>query len=190
MWPDLIGEGFNVWISNHRSLDEVLDYLLALGSLVGKREESLEIIKEYELKWKDIENSANQLSYKPRVYIEEWNDPMIGGIRYFSDVLTVCGGIDIFRNNSVGSLAKDRFVDPKDVLEADPEIILGCWCGKKVDLTDFGKREGWEKISAVKNDKIIELDPAVFLQPGPALFEDGLDQMFSIIKSYNEFREN
>ncbi|MDH5581431.1 MAG: ABC transporter substrate-binding protein, partial [Bdellovibrionales bacterium] len=148
---DLIGEGFNVWISNHRSLEDVLNYLLALGSLVGERDKSLEIISEYRKKMDSFKEKTKELIQRPKIYIEEWDEPMISGIQYFSELIDVCGGENIFKDRERGFLAKDRFVDSKEVIERDPDAIFACWCGKKVDMKSFSKRAGWEKIKAVKN---------------------------------------
>lgn len=183
---DLIAEGMNVWIANHRSLEEVLDYLLALGSMVGARAQSLEIIKDYEKKLQKFRDAANSRERKTRIYLEEWAEPYISGIRYFSDLVEACGGEDIFRNKATGVLAQDRFVDPNEVVKKDPEVILACWCGKKVDMESIKSRPGWESISAVKKNQIYELDPAIILQPGPALFEEGLDQIEEILAKANE----
>ncbi|MFZ8932932.1 MAG: cobalamin-binding protein [Bacteriovoracaceae bacterium] len=183
---DLIGEGLNVWISNHRSLDEVLDYLLALGSLVGQREKSLEIISEYRNKLASFKQKAQALGHRPKIYIEEWDEPMISGIHYFSELVEACGGENIFRDREKGFLAKDRFVDNQEVIERNPDAIFACWCGKSVDMNSFSHRPGWGKINAVKNDLIFELDPAIFLQPGPALFEVGLDKAYEYLTKISQ----
>ncbi len=183
---DLIEGGFNVWISNHRSLNEVLDYLLALGSLVGAREKSIEIIEGYRKKLNEFKLMALELSWCPRVYIEEWDEPRISGIRYFSELVEICGGKNIFSDLADGFLAKERFVSDQQVIEKDPEVILACWCGKKVDIESFQKREGWLNMSALQYHNIYELDPAIFLQPGPALFEDGLDILYKLFREICE----
>ncbi|MCB0420672.1 MAG: cobalamin-binding protein [Bdellovibrionales bacterium] len=180
---DLIAEGFNVWIANHRGLEEVLDYCLALGSAVGCRDETLRLIQRYESKLSEVCERAKKLKTFPKVYIEEWNGPYITGIRYFSDLVTACGGHDIFRDRSLGVLAQDRFIEPSEVVERDPDIILGCWCGKKVEKESFKARDGWDRISAIQDDRVFELDPAIFLQPGPALFEEGLDTLMSLFEN-------
>jgi iron complex transport system substrate-binding protein len=174
---DLIEMGFNVWISNHRSLSEVMEYLLALGTLVNKRELSLEIIKTYQSK---IENVRSKSTKEFRVYLEEWDDPKISAIKYFSEIVEICGGKNIFKEKANGFLARERFVDDKDVIKHNPEWILACWCGKKVSLPSILSREGWQEVEAIKKKQVLELDPAIFLQPGPALFENGLDIMYNI----------
>ena len=179
---DLIEMGFNVWISNHRSLDEVLDYLQAVANLVDRKIESEKIIQQYLEK---IELVKNKVKTKRKVYLEEWDEPRITAIKYFSEIVELCGGENIFRDKADGFLAKERFVDDKEIISKNPELILACWCGKKVSIESILNREGWKDITAVKNKNIKELDPAVFLQPGPALFEDGLDIMLKTMNVKN-----
>lgn len=181
---DLIGMGLNVWIANHRTLDEILDYILALGSLFGQRKAAMDYVAELEDLLEDARNFAKTLSYKPRVYIEEWDEPKISGISWFSEIVRACGGINVFEAKSQGALAKERVVSDEEVIQAAPDIILGCWCGKAVDIPSFGKRGGWKDIPAVKNDQVFELDPAIFLQPGPAPFIAGIPVLKRIFKEF------
>lgn len=175
---DLVERGYNVFISNHRSLNDVLNYLFLLGSMVGKGELALELISGYRKKMEDF---ATKVQKRVRVYLEEWDEPRISAIRYFSEIVELCGGDNIFKDKASGFLAKDRFVDDDDVIKGNPEKILACWCGKKVRIDQIRNRDGWENILAIRNNEIYELDPAVFLQPGPALFEQGLDNIFGLL---------
>lgn len=175
---DLIEMGFNVWISNHRSLDEVMEYLLALGTLVNCRDQSLKIINEYQEKILFIKDKVKK---RYSVYLEEWDEPMISGIRYFSEVVELCGGDNIFKDKADGFLASERFLEAREIISKNPDLIFACWCGKKVKIDQITSRENWDSINAVKNKKVFELDPAVFLQPGPALFESGLNIAYELI---------
>ncbi|MEE2742850.1 MAG: ABC transporter substrate-binding protein [Bdellovibrionota bacterium] len=170
---DLIGLGFNVFISNHRSLEETLSYILTLGSLVGEREKTLKLIDHYEKLMEKASTLGQSLKKRPRVYLEEWDDPMICGISWFSELVSLCGGEDICQSYSKGILAKDRFISTEYIKEQNPDIIFGCWCGKKVNIASIKEREGWHQIKAVKNNQVFELAPEIFLQPGPSLFVDG-----------------
>ncbi len=183
---ELIGLGFNVFIANHRSLNETLDYIINLGSLVGERDKALRLVHSYEELIETMREESSKLSVRPKVYLEEWDEPMICGIQWFSEIAEVCGGIDICSLESRGSLAKDRFVSKEFVSQKNPDIILASWCGKKVDLKSFEKRLGWSDINAVKSGHIYELEPEIFLQPGPALFESGLELLSGIIKNWSE----
>ncbi|MFT6070068.1 MAG: iron complex transport system substrate-binding protein [Bacteriovoracaceae bacterium] len=181
---DLIGAGINVYFANHRSLEEILNYILCLGSLVGKKEEALELISTLEKNLLKASEFSKTLSRKPRVYIEEWDEPMISGIKWFSELIEACGGVDIFSQKSQQSLAPDRIVSNKDVISSNPDFIFGCWCGKKVDIDQIKSREGYLNIEAVKNNRVFELDPAIFLQPGPAPFIDGIPKIINFFKDF------
>jgi len=173
---DLIGLGFNVFITNQRSIAEILDYILMLGRLVNAQKEAQELVQKYQHKIDQIKKVANG----PKIYLEEWDEPLITGIKWFSELFEMCGFINIFQNQSSESLAKNRFVNHEQIIERNPDYIFACWCGKKVSIDSIKNRSGYQHINAVKNNKIFELDPAIFLQPGPALFEAGLD----LVESY------
>ena len=183
---ELIGLGFNVFIANHRSLTETLDYIVNLGSFIGERDKALELVHSYELSIETIKENSKNLSVNPKVYIEEWDDPMISGIQWVSEIVEICGGKDICSSKSHGVLAKDRFISKEFVRTKNPDIILASWCGKKVDLASFEKRLGWSDINAIKTGHVYELEPEIFLQPGPALFESGLNLLSGIIQNWSK----
>lgn len=175
---ELIGIGLNVFITNQRSIKEILDYILMLGRIVDAQKSAEILVSTYENKISKIAKLTNA----PTVYIEEWDEPLISGIKWFSELIELVGAVNIFQKEANGSLAKDRFVSHEKIIQMNPDYILACWCGKTVDIESIKNRTGYENINAVKNNNIFELDPAVFLQPGPALFEDGIDQILNILK--------
>ena len=172
---DLIELGQNVFIANHRSLDEILNYIHMLGNLTGAQEASSLLLNRLESKIGEAKEFAKTLLRKPKVYLEEWDEPQISAIKWVSELITVCGGEDIFHERSQGVLAKERFATHEEVIAADPDIIFGCWCGKKVKVDSIKNRKGYDRIKAVKNNKVFELPPEIFLQPGPAPILDGID---------------
>jgi iron complex transport system substrate-binding protein len=178
---DLIGRGLNVFITNQRSLEEILSTLLQLSALLGEAERGATLVAGYESQIKQARAWSQSLSGKPRVYIEEWDEPMITGIQWFSELVELCGGDPLFKQRSRGSLAQERFVTHQEVITENPDIILACWCGKKVDIASIYSRAGYHSVSAIKNEKVIELRPEIYLQPGPALFEEGLKELREIL---------
>lgn len=178
----LIGRGLNVFVTNQRSLIEILNNILLLGRMIGEEEKTQKLVDSFKQKLNDIKNKAKSLKRRPRVYFEEWDHPNFSGIQWVSELIEVCGGENIFAHKA-GAMAKDREVTHAEIIERNPEIIFPCWCGKKVKMETILNRPNFEQVSAVKNKFIWELDPAIFLQPGPALFVDGLDQMFSYIET-------
>ncbi len=177
---DLIDQGQNVWISNHRSLRETVDYCAALSALIGAQEKFEELLKSWNAKFAHALSFSKTLVKKPRVYLEEWDEPLISGISYFSELVELCGAIDINKHLRSGFKASERFPIESHIIKSNPEVILACWCGKKVEPQVIRDRVGWESIDAIKNDRIIELPPEVFLQPGPALFESGIDHLIDL----------
>lgn len=178
----LIGRGLNVFVTNQRTLAEILDYIEMLGRLVGEEAKAKTLTSDFRLKVDRMKKKAAALPRRPKVYFEEWDQPRLSGITWVSELIEICGGENIFKDRS-GSLAKDREVTDDLIRLRNPDIIFGCWCGKPLRPERIVAREGYGSISAVKNNFIVELPPAIFLQPGPALFLDGLDQMFSHIQS-------
>lgn len=172
---DLIELGQNVFIANHRSISEIFSYIHMLGRLTGADEASSLVLERLESKVQEAREFAKTLPRKPRVYFEEWDDPMISAIQWVSELIELCGGEDIFATKSQGVLAKERFVSHEDVIKANPDIIFGCWCGKKVKTDSIKTRSGYENIRAVQNRKVFELKPEIFLQPGPAPLLAGID---------------
>ena len=127
----------------------------------------------------------NKLNYQPKVYFEEWNEPMIAGIGWVSEIVSIAGGIDIFAEKAVHPHCKDRTVFSDEVIQANPDIILASWCGKKVDVEKINERVGWHTIAAVRNKKVFVLNSSEILQPGPAALTDELTAVRNIILNYN-----
>jgi iron complex transport system substrate-binding protein len=178
---DLIGRGLNVFVTNQRSLSEILDSILLLGRIIGEEKKAQALVEGFQKKLYDTKQRTRNFPFRPRVYFEEWDHPRLSAIRWVSELIEACGGENIF-SHKTGSLARERSVKDEEVIQANPDIIFGCWCGKKVKLDSFANRPGFQQVKAVRANHLWELDPAIFLQPGPALFVDGLDQMSSYLE--------
>lgn len=184
---DMIAEGLNVFISNQRSITEIFQYMWTLGNMIGEGEKTKLYIDNLQEKINTAREFATTLKKRPRVYIEEWDEPQICGISWFSELVELCGGIDIFREQSInGVKANERFVTNLEVAAKNPDLILGCWCGKKVDIESIKNRSELVNTNAVINNNIFELPPEIFLQPGPALIVDGIDQMIELFRTFND----
>jgi iron complex transport system substrate-binding protein len=177
---DLIEQGHNVMVTNQRTLEESLAHIQLLGNMVGKGSEALTLVHGYREKMELIrQRYAN--ARKVPFYFEEWDEPMITGIRWVNELFSLFGINDIFEDKSTGNLAKERFVTSEEVLQANPELIFACWCGKKVKMDQLYGRGGWDQIEAIKRRQVFDLPPEIFLQPGPALFEAGLDYLDQLL---------
>lgn len=182
---ELIGEGLNVFITNQRSIEEILQYILLLGSMVGERAKAKRLMDRLIRNLERIREKAALFPKKPKIYFEEWDDPMISGIRWISELVEWCGGIDVAApKQGKGALAKDRIVSAEEIRTLAPDIILASWCGKKVEMTSFAKRAGWKGVPAVRDGEIYELAPEIFLQPGPAPLTDGAPILYEIFSNW------
>jgi iron complex transport system substrate-binding protein len=174
-----------VWISNHRSVAGILSYVRRLGALVGvsAKAERYALILEQQLA--TIRAAAAAMPHHPRVYFEEWDEPIISGIGWVSELIAVAGGIDIFTELASGSLAKDRLVtDAAEVVRRRPDIILGSWCGKRFRPEQVMARPGWQDIPAVRGGQLHEIKSPLILQPGPAALTDGVAAMHGIFSQW------
>lgn len=182
---ELVRRGVEVWISNHRSVDGILDYVRRLGALVGVAERADAYADELQRGLDAIEREASSLSRRPKVYFEEWDDPLITGIRWVAELVRIAGGDDVFPELSAEPLAKARILASGDpVLERAPDIILGSWCGKKFRPERVAARPGWHAIPAVRDGELHEIKSPLILQPGPAALTDGVREITAIIRAW------
>lgn len=173
----LTRRGHTVMIFNQRSIDEILGMIQVLGSLVGRADRASQLVHSLEDGLDRIRASARRLARRPTVFFEEWDSPMISGIRWVEELVEVAGGRPIFPELRDATLGKDRIVDPADVVRRNPDVILASWCGKAVRTDRISSRPGWADVTAVRNGHIYEIKSAVILQPGPAALTDGVSQM-------------
>ena len=177
---ELITLGVTVMAYNQRDIAGILTMIRHLGALVGAEARAEALAKEYERRLIQIAEKSYQKT-PPLVYFEEWDEPMITGIKWVSELVEIAGGRDIFPQLAMQKAAKDRFVTSEQVIKAAPNIILASWCGKKVRPEKIASRLGWQDIPAVKNQHIAEIKSALILQPGPAALTDGLDAIKEIL---------
>ncbi len=178
---NLIRAGVAVHAFNQRDIAGILSMIRTVGALVGASDKAEVLASGYERRLLHIAFEAKGRS-RPRVYFEEWNDPLISGIGWVSELIAIAGGDDIFSELSREKSAKDRIVTPDAVRSAMPDVILASWCGKKVVPDSIRRRPGWSSIPAVSNDRIVEIKSPLILQPGPAALTDGLDAIVAALQ--------
>jgi iron complex transport system substrate-binding protein len=178
---ELILRGVTVLHFNQRSIAEVLEMIGALARLVGRQAKGEALIANLVRGLDEIAAMAKTFPSRPRVYFEEWDDPLISGIEWVEELIEIAGGAPIFPELGRCGKAQDRVVDPAEVVKRDPEVILASWCGKKVKRDAIAARPGWDQISAVRNGHIYEIEGDCILQPGPASLTDGVRQIQAIL---------
>jgi iron complex transport system substrate-binding protein len=183
---DLAKAGLNVLIFNQRSVDEILSMILTLAALVGASAKGERLVAELEAGLAGIRAAAARFERRPRVYFEEWDEPMISGIGWVSELVGIAGGEDIFPERARSHAAAGRIVtDPQEVVRARPDVILGSWCGKKFRSERVAARPGWQDVPAVRDGELHEIKSADILQPGPAALTDGVRRMHAIFAAWS-----
>ena len=178
---ELVKRGYPVMVFNQRSVAEILQMIRVVGALVGSAARAEALADRLEMDLDFYRASAASLPQRPRVYFEEWGDPLISGIRWVDELIEIAGGQPIFPELREGALAKQRIVDPDDVARRAPDIIIASWCGKPVKKDAITSRPGWCDIPAVRGGHVYEVKSSLILQPGPAALTDGIRALQQII---------
>lgn len=178
---ELIRRGYPVMTFNQRSIDEILGMIGTVGALVGCQTRAEALASSLERNLDRIRDRGAALPARPRVFFEEWDDPLISGIRWVEELIEIAGGAPIFPHLRHASLAKDRVVQPQDVVAANPEVIVASWCGKAMKKRTIVERPGWDGIDAVRRDHIYEIKSTYILQPGPASLTEGVERLHACI---------
>jgi len=181
---ELIRANVAVHAFNQRDVAGILDMIRTLGALVGASGKADDLARSLAARVDAVRERTTRLPYRPRVYFEEWDEPMISGIAWVSELIEAAGGIEVFPQLALRKNAKDRIVSPDDVIAARPDIIIGSWCGKKFVPAKVAARAGFAKVPAVANGWLREIKSTLILQPGPAALTDGLDQLAEIVAAW------
>jgi len=185
---ELIRANVPVHAFNQRDIGGILDMIRTLGALVGAAEKADTLANSLAARVNAVHERASRLPHRPRVYFEEWDEPMISGIAWVSELIEAAGGIEVFPQLAARKNAKDRIVSINDVIAARPDIIVGSWCGKKFVPAKVAARPGFADIPAVADRWLREIKSTLILQPGPAALTDGLDKLAGIISEWVEKR--
>jgi iron complex transport system substrate-binding protein len=180
---ELIAAGAAVLCTNQRSFDEVLGAILLIGGALGREGEARALVADMRDEVTQVREYSSVWPDRPRVYFEEWMDPLIAGIRWVSELIELAGGRDVFAELRAAPGARGRVVTPEQVVARDPQIILASWCGKPVDTAAIAARPGWSRISAVPAGQIHEIPGEDILAPGPSLMH-GLRRIHEIIQAF------
>jgi iron complex transport system substrate-binding protein len=185
---ELIRAGLPVLCTNPRSIDEILQSILMVGGLLGAEEAARALVADMHDEINQVREFSTMWPDRPRVYFEEWHDPLIVGIRWVSELIELAGGRDVFAELRDRRSARERVVEAAEVARRDPQLILVSWCGKPADLDLVRGRPGWDRISAVREGRVHEVDGATLLSPGPALLS-GLRTVHELVQQALDARD-
>ncbi len=173
--------GVPVYLFNQRSIAQILQTIRVVSALVDAKEAGEALAQELEANLERHVSAASRLPRRPRVFFEEWNDPLISGIRWCSELVELVGGEDVCGESRQHSEAKGRIYDPAEVARRNPEVVIASWCGRKASREKIKTRPGWAQVQAVVDDQLYEVKSSLILQPGPAALSDGVDQLAEIV---------
>ena len=182
---ELIRHGIQVTVFNQRSVAEIFSMMAQVAAMVGQGSAGQLLMDSMRSQLQAIEAAAGGLPRRPKVYFEEWDTPHISAIRWVSELTGIAGGDDCFAELSLKAMGKDRIIaHSSDIIQRNPDIIVGSWCGKKFRPEKVAARDGWGDVNAVKNRQIFEIKSADILQPGPAALTDGVRQLHEIVMAW------
>lgn len=188
---ELIRRGVAVHVFNHRSIDGILRMIRTLGGLIGTQKSAEALATRLADEITALRDANQGPGPRPKVYFEEWDDPMISGIRWVSELIAVAGGDDCFPELASESLGRNRIIaGPEEVIRRAPDIIVGSWCGKKFRPEKVAAREGWQTIPAIRDNELHEIKSALILQPGPAALTDGVAELQRIVAGWRSRTSN
>jgi len=181
---ELVRAGVEVHVFNQRSIQGIFDMIATLGALTYASDRATALIAGLEVRIQQAAETASYLPCAPKVYFEEWNDPLISGIQWVGELIAIAGGTDCFAELSACKSAKERVIAADEVIQRQPDIIIGSWCGKKFQPEQVLARPGWLAIPAVQAGQVHEIKSADILQPGPSAIQHGLAQLQTIIQRW------
>lgn len=180
---EAIHRGLPVLNFNQRSVPEIFEFIALIARLVNRQEDGSRLISAYQSGLEEIANRASGFARKPRVFFEEWHDPIISGIEWVEELVEIAGGEPIFPEFRKARKARDRVVQSEQVIERNPDVILASWCGMKVKKEAICSRAGWDRIEAVRSGHVYEIPSSHILQPGPACLTDGVRALHRILRA-------
>jgi iron complex transport system substrate-binding protein len=180
---ELIRRGYPVYTFNQRTVAEILQMVRTVGALVGRADAGDALAATLQSGLDEIRARAATLPHRLKVYFEEWDDPLISGICWVDELIEIAGGQPCFPELRSARLGKDRVVDPRAVIERNPEVIIASWCGKAVRPRTILERPQWDRIDAVRKGHVYEIKSTYILQPGPASLTDGVRQIYEILRT-------
>jgi iron complex transport system substrate-binding protein len=174
---ELVRRGIAVATFNQRSVDEILQMIRMLGGMVGCHDQAERLADRLQTGLDEVRRSASRFPRQLRAFFEEWDEPLISGIRWVEELVEIAGAAPVFPELAASRLARDRIVDPAEVARRDPEVVFASWCGKRVNMATIRGRAAWNSVTAMSCNRIFEVKSTYILQPGPASLTEGVRQL-------------
>jgi len=171
--------GIKTVVLGPRRIDDVLSNIELVGEITNKNAEAKALAETLRRRIESIEAKTENLVSRPRVYYEIWHNPLmsVGQGTWIDELIELAGGRNIFTDSS------DPYpiINSELVIERDPEVIIikSGYMGGAAEK-DIIQRPGWDRISAVRNERIYEIDENILIRPGPRIV-DGLEALTMII---------
>jgi iron complex transport system substrate-binding protein len=178
---ELLVRGLSVMAFNQRSIAEIEQMMMMMARITGVPEKGAALVEKLEQDLRAVAESAARFPWRPRVFFEEWNAPLISGIRWVDELVEIAGGQPVFPELRQGRAAKERMVDASEAAARNPEVVIASWCGRKVNKDAIRARPGWSQVAAVRANRIYEIKSTYILQPGPAALTEGVRQLHAIL---------
>jgi len=183
---DCIRAGLSVHVFNQRDIAGIYQMIATLGRLTGAQLQADALIQQLQNTVEEIRLSNAEKAHRPKVYFEEWNEPMITSVRWVSQLIEIAGGINVFDDVSKEHAASQRVVNGEQVLQAKPDVIVASWCGKKFNESELVERPGWCELPAVRNGQVFEIKSAEILSPGISAITRGLPRLVDCLSQWRE----
>lgn len=187
---ELIRRGIEVYLFNHHTVQGILDFVLKFSSLIGNSRDGQRLIQTYQENLEHAYQMGKNLLFSPVVFFEEWDDPIMSGSTWVMELIEICGGTLAIPELKPHFHAKNRIATTEQYIQSNPDLILGSWCGKMFKPEKVIEREGFDQITAVQHQQIIEIKSELILQPGPAALTDGLAHLQKFIHDASEYYAN
>ena len=155
--------GLTVYVAEPKSLAAIPSHIERLAVLAGKELNDLKVIYDFRQKLETLDGKYRHQS-PVTIFYQVWDRPLItaGGNELINDIITLCGGRNIFANI--------RRVAPKvsreAVLKRNPEVIIASGMDiERPEWLDDWLR--WPSLKAVANKNLFFVPPDLLQRHTP-----------------------
>lgn len=157
----LEGTGATVIAIDPQTLDALYTSIETVGKATGTAEAALELVDGMKADIKTIGDAVSAEEPTP-CFIEIAQDPLFtaGKGTLLDDLITAAGGTNIVTAEGYVGYSLEQLVTD------DPAVYLAT-LGSMSDPADLAKRPGYDKLAAVKDQRVYVLEDNLVSRPGP-----------------------